>query len=136
MIFKKNWKYLDRYALSLPDVTWIHCDTKDFHLKCCNGRKKLAQTYKKMAWKMRDADLFTLDEIYPYLKTLEANSGGPTETLRLLSFQRDPSLIRCISFCKVKEAPARYIAYYIGGLNKLDKNDIHHPSQALNDLTR
>lgn len=104
-----NWKYIDEYD-SLPDVDFIHCDTRDFHILCVeDNREETLKNIREVAGYRTLSDCkFTKEEILTTLKSLETRSGGRGEW-RYITTKSHPLWLKYIRFVKSEEST--YIAY-------------------------
>lgn len=102
----KDWKYIDEYD-SLPEVDFIHCDTRDFHILCCDGdRVEKHRAFKGIRHAAEYGTLsdckFRRDEILGALKTLENNSGGKG-SWRMISTKIGSGWLKYVRFIKTTE---------------------------------
>lgn len=109
------WKYIDEYT-SLPETNTIHCDTRDFYIKCENFTQEyLHRIFKGI--RHSNVDLtdckFKPSEILKTLKQLEERSGGKGNW-RHLTLESRLGWLKYIRFIKthevIDEEPV-YIAY-------------------------
>lgn len=78
---ENEWIYIDIFD-ALPEVKFVHCDTRDFHVLCANEAtsEKSRRLENEVRHRLRQENfLFRRDEILGCLKTLEQHTGGNGE---------------------------------------------------------
>lgn len=115
MRFRKKPRYIDDFAAGLPPATWISCNVKDFTVWSSDPGWFTSKSYlrqlARIGKRMDKKDLFTLDEIFAYLKKLEEKTGGKRDW-RIVEFKGSPAVLFNIHFYKVSEDGPLYMAYY------------------------
>lgn len=95
-----DWKYIDEYD-SLPAESFIHCDTRDFHIICTDSSPyESDKRFRSMINSAPSSAKFNRSEILGCLKALEEASGGKGEW-RMLSIGQ--GWLKYIRFKKTNE---------------------------------
>lgn len=107
----ETFEYIDDYK-GLPNVSSIHCDTRDFYVICYNvdsayRRRVLKGIHRQAGYGTLSDCRFTKDEILPILKDLETRSGGKGKW-RMITTEHYKEWLKYIQFIKDGNT---YIAY-------------------------
>lgn len=100
-----NWTPIDQAAEVDPPITGIHCDTRDFAVTysyTTYTKKDHKEVYRLLhGEKINERFLIPQDEIIPWLKNIEALSGGKNKW-------------RCLNFTHIKTRLGwlKYIRFY------------------------
>lgn len=94
-----TWTYIESFK-SLPDTTFVYCDTRNFRILCIDD--ELSDKLLEKIATATDDNKFNRSEILGLLAGLEADSGGK-RLWRIIRMKNHPGWCKYIRFVRTSQ---------------------------------